>query len=122
MADPIQSDADVLLDMVRELNKVAQLEELDEAAVRSLSFTAQGDLAPINAFIGGLAAQEVIKVRSEVDACNVSFIFQFLMEYNTAIVTLCILIIHNLALTAVVVVYVADCILFSVLYNVPAGM
>lgn len=49
--------------MVRELNAVALLEELDEAAVRSLSFTARGDLAPINAFIGGLAAQEVIKVR-----------------------------------------------------------
>lgn len=64
MIHPIQSDADALLDMVRELNRVAQLEQLDEAAVRNLSYTAQGDLAPMNAFIGGLAAQEVIKVRS----------------------------------------------------------
>uniref|UniRef100_A0A3Q3IDV5 E1 ubiquitin-activating enzyme n=1 Tax=Monopterus albus TaxID=43700 RepID=A0A3Q3IDV5_MONAL len=56
-----QSDADTLLVIVRELNAVAQLEQLDEAAVRHLSYTAQGDLAPINAFIGGLAAQEVIK-------------------------------------------------------------
>ena len=54
--------------MVQKLNAVAQLEELDEAAVRRLSFTARGDLAPINAFIGGLAAQEVIKVRA--NACN----------------------------------------------------
>lgn len=47
---------------MRDLNTVAQLEQLDEAAVRKLSFTAQGHLAPVNAFIGGLAAQEVIKV------------------------------------------------------------
>uniref|UniRef100_A0A672YZ73 E1 ubiquitin-activating enzyme n=1 Tax=Sphaeramia orbicularis TaxID=375764 RepID=A0A672YZ73_9TELE len=59
-----QSDADALLDLVRKLNEVAQLEQLDEAAVKSLSYTAQGDLAPINAFIGGLAAQEVIKACS----------------------------------------------------------
>ncbi|XP_070697555.1 ubiquitin-like modifier-activating enzyme 1 [Pempheris klunzingeri] len=59
-----KSDAEVLLDKVRELNTVAQLEELDEAAVRTLSYTAQGDLAPINAFIGSLAAQEVIKACS----------------------------------------------------------
>ncbi|XP_053172393.1 ubiquitin-like modifier-activating enzyme 1 [Scomber japonicus] len=59
-----QSDADALLDTVRELNTVSQLEELDEAAVRLLSYTAQGDLAPLNAFIGGLAAQEVIKACS----------------------------------------------------------
>lgn len=48
--------------MVRELNAVARLEKLDEIAVRSLAYTARGDLAPVNAFIGGLAAQEVIKV------------------------------------------------------------
>lgn len=60
----LQSDADALLGAVKELNEVAQLDELDEAAVRKLSFTARGDLAPINAFIGGLAAQEVIKVNS----------------------------------------------------------
>lgn len=57
-----QPDADALLEAVKELNAVAQLDELDEAAVRKLSFTARGDLAPLNAFIGGLAAQEVIKV------------------------------------------------------------
>ncbi|XP_023135555.3 ubiquitin-like modifier-activating enzyme 1 isoform X1 [Amphiprion ocellaris] len=59
-----QSDADSLLAIVRELNKVTQLENLDEAAVQTLSYTAQGDLAPMNAFIGGLAAQEVIKACS----------------------------------------------------------
>ncbi|XP_035007429.1 ubiquitin-like modifier-activating enzyme 1 [Hippoglossus stenolepis] len=59
-----QSDADVLVATVGELNAVAQLEELDEAAVRNLSYTARGDLAPLSAFIGGLAAQEVIKACS----------------------------------------------------------
>ncbi|GAA6221943.1 ubiquitin-like modifier-activating enzyme 1 [Lates japonicus] len=59
-----QSDAEALLATVRELNAVAQLEQLDEDAVRNLSYTAQGDLAPMNAFIGGLAAQEVIKACS----------------------------------------------------------
>ncbi|XP_062314344.1 ubiquitin-like modifier-activating enzyme 1 [Osmerus eperlanus] len=59
-----QSDAEVLLAGVVELNKVAQLEHLDEAVVRGLSFTASGDLAPVNAFIGGVAAQEVLKACS----------------------------------------------------------
>ncbi|KAM8914743.1 ubiquitin-like modifier-activating enzyme 1 [Spinachia spinachia] len=59
-----QSDADSLLAIVGELNTVAQLDQLDKAAVRTLSYTAQGQLAPINAFIGGLAAQEVIKACS----------------------------------------------------------
>lgn len=48
--------------MVRELNEVAGLEQLDEVAVRNLAYTARGELAPMNAFIGGLAAHEVIKV------------------------------------------------------------
>ncbi|KAM7402239.1 hypothetical protein PAMP_017498 [Pampus punctatissimus] len=67
LVDPAQSDADVLLSTVREMNTVAQLEQLDEAAVRILSYTAQGDLAPLNAFIGGLAAQEVIKKGTRYD-------------------------------------------------------
>ncbi|RVE73454.1 hypothetical protein OJAV_G00047140 [Oryzias javanicus] len=59
-----QTDADSLLETVRELNTAAKVEPLDEDAVRLLSFTARGDLAPINAFFGGLAAQEVIKACS----------------------------------------------------------
>ncbi|KAM4582095.1 ubiquitin-like modifier-activating enzyme 1 isoform 2-T2 [Fundulus diaphanus] len=59
-----QPDADLLLNLVKELNSVSKLEELDEAAVRSFSYTARGDLAPMNAFFGGLAAQEVIKACS----------------------------------------------------------
>ncbi|XP_034143073.1 ubiquitin-like modifier-activating enzyme 1 isoform X2 [Esox lucius] len=59
-----QSDAELLVALVKELNKVYKLEQLDEEVVRSLSLTARGDLAPINAFIGGLAAQEVLKACS----------------------------------------------------------
>lgn len=59
-----QSDADIILDTVKRLNNDVKLEKLDEATVKLFSFTAQGDLAPVNAFIGGLAAQEVIKACS----------------------------------------------------------
>lgn len=40
-----------------------QQDSLDEDLIRKLAYVAAGDLAPINAFIGGLAAQEVMKVR-----------------------------------------------------------
>lgn len=40
----------------------AKQEELDQALLKKLSYVAAGDLAPVNAFIGGLAAQEVMKV------------------------------------------------------------
>lgn len=40
----------------------AKQEQLDQAVIKKLSCVAAGDLAPINAFIGGLAAQEVMKV------------------------------------------------------------
>lgn len=39
-----------------------QQDSLDEDLIRNLAYVAAGDLAPINAFIGGLAAQEVMKV------------------------------------------------------------
>lgn len=61
-----QSDADIILDTVKKLNNDMNIEKLDEAAVKHFSFMAQGDLAPINAFIGGLAAQEVIKVSPRI--------------------------------------------------------
>ncbi|KAJ8257910.1 hypothetical protein GJAV_G00191040 [Gymnothorax javanicus] len=59
-----QMDAEKLLSMVKELNEDGQLEQVDEDLVRKLSFTAGGDLAPVNAFIGGIAAQEVMKACS----------------------------------------------------------
>lgn len=41
---------------------VAKVEELDEALIKKISYLAAGDLSPVNAFIGGVAAQEVMKV------------------------------------------------------------
>ncbi|KAK0135917.1 Ubiquitin-like modifier-activating enzyme 1 [Merluccius polli] len=59
-----QSDAAALLDMVRELNASAPLQHLDEDLVGLLARTARGNLAPLNAFMGGIAAQEVLKACS----------------------------------------------------------
>lgn len=62
----MQADADELLSLAEELNAAqtgsAKQEQLDQAVIKKLSCVAAGDLAPINAFIGGLAAQEVMKV------------------------------------------------------------
>ncbi|CAL8337296.1 unnamed protein product [Lota lota] len=59
-----QADAAGLLELVRGLNASAQLQNLDEDVVLLLARTARGDLAPLNAFMGGLAAQEVLKACS----------------------------------------------------------
>ncbi|KAK2508547.1 hypothetical protein MC885_007636 [Smutsia gigantea] len=46
---------------------VAQQDSLDKNLIRKLTYVAAGDLAPVNAFIGALAAQEVLK------ACSAKF-------------------------------------------------
>ncbi|KAI4901519.1 hypothetical protein NFI96_033436 [Prochilodus magdalenae] len=60
-----QSDADELVALAGEVNAAqsgsAKQDELDQALLKKLSCVAAGDLAPVNAFIGGLAAQEVMK-------------------------------------------------------------
>uniref|UniRef100_A0A672PUP5 E1 ubiquitin-activating enzyme n=1 Tax=Sinocyclocheilus grahami TaxID=75366 RepID=A0A672PUP5_SINGR len=60
-----QSDADELVALAEEANAAqtgsAKQEQLDQTIIKKLSCMAAGDLAPINAFIGGLAAQEVMK-------------------------------------------------------------
>lgn len=62
----LQSDADELVALAEEVNAAqtgsAKQEQLDQAIIKKLSCVAAGDLAPINAFIGGLAAQEAMKV------------------------------------------------------------
>ncbi|XP_053492231.1 ubiquitin-like modifier-activating enzyme 1 [Ictalurus furcatus] len=59
-----QEDAELLLAMVKQHSAAAQFDKFDEEVVRKLSLCARGNLAPINAFIGGLAAQEVMKACS----------------------------------------------------------
>lgn len=38
-------------------------ELLDEDLIRTFAYGCAGDLSPINAFVGAVAAQEVLKVR-----------------------------------------------------------
>uniref|UniRef100_A0AAY4C3H2 E1 ubiquitin-activating enzyme n=1 Tax=Denticeps clupeoides TaxID=299321 RepID=A0AAY4C3H2_9TELE len=58
------ADADKLVTLATRLKVASGLDEMDENMVRKLAMVARGDLAPVNAFIGGLAAQEVIKACS----------------------------------------------------------
>lgn len=61
-----QADGDEFVTLAKEVNSSltgsAKVEELDEALLKKLAYICAGELAPINAFIGGLAAQEVMKV------------------------------------------------------------
>lgn len=61
-----QADGDEFVALAKEVNAsltgLAKVEELDEALLKKLAYVSAGDLAPINAFIGGLGAQEVMKV------------------------------------------------------------
>lgn len=63
-----QADAEELVALAGEVNSSqtgsAKQEQLDEALIKKLASVSAGDLAPVNAFIGGLAAQEVMKVRA----------------------------------------------------------
>lgn len=62
----LQADGEEFVALAKEVNASltgsAKVEELDEALLKKLAYVSAGDLAPINAFIGGLGAQEVMKV------------------------------------------------------------
>ena len=56
------ADAAEVLKLAQEIAKSGEDEvELDEKILKELSYQARGDLSPMNAFFGGLAAQEVLK-------------------------------------------------------------
>ncbi|KAI4256740.1 MAG: hypothetical protein LQ352_001981 [Teloschistes flavicans] len=56
------TDATQILDLTKGLAGEGEDKvELDEKLIRELSYQAQGDLSPMAAFFGGLAAQEVLK-------------------------------------------------------------
>ncbi|KAI9844203.1 MAG: E1 ubiquitin-activating protein [Thelocarpon superellum] len=60
-----EGDAEEVLKYAREMAKVAlEPVTVDEKIVRELSYQARGDLSPMAAFFGGLAAQEVLKAVS----------------------------------------------------------
>uniref|UniRef100_V9KCN4 E1 ubiquitin-activating enzyme n=1 Tax=Callorhinchus milii TaxID=7868 RepID=V9KCN4_CALMI len=60
-----QGDADELVNLTKGVNERApgssKQEQLKEPLIRKLAFVSGGDLAPVNAFVGGVAAQEVMK-------------------------------------------------------------
>ncbi|CAI5766995.1 ubiquitin-like modifier-activating enzyme 7 [Podarcis lilfordi] len=58
-----QANADMMVKLAQTVS-VSKEEELQEDLVRTFSYGCSGDLSPINAFIGGLAAQEVLKAAS----------------------------------------------------------
>ncbi|XP_069500261.1 ubiquitin-like modifier-activating enzyme 7 [Ambystoma mexicanum] len=63
-----KADAERLLELTRIINENApedvHQDPLDENLVRTFSYVSAGDLNPINAFLGGVAAQEVMKACS----------------------------------------------------------
>ncbi|CAB1330353.1 unnamed protein product, partial [Coregonus sp. 'balchen'] len=65
------ADGEELVSLAKEVNSSqtgsAKVEELDDKLIKKLAFVSAGDLAPLNAFIGGLAAQEVLKRNSRYD-------------------------------------------------------
>lgn len=50
--------------MYKELffSRFVQVDEIDEKLLRELSYQARGDLCPMQGVIGGITAQEVMKV------------------------------------------------------------
>ncbi|KAK6175636.1 hypothetical protein SNE40_014049 [Patella caerulea] len=71
-----RDDADAFLKVFKAVNEKssAKLDEYDEKLVRMFSYVARGDICPMQAVIGGITAQEVMK------ACSGKFmpILQFL--------------------------------------------
>ncbi|KAI1918914.1 E1 ubiquitin-activating protein [Ophidiomyces ophidiicola] len=60
-----ESDAVLVLELAQALAKDSEESiELDEKLIKELSYQARGDLCPMAAFFGGLAAQEVLKAVS----------------------------------------------------------
>ncbi|KAM4663197.1 LOW QUALITY PROTEIN: ubiquitin-like modifier-activating enzyme 1 [Discoglossus pictus] len=63
-----EADASEILSITQEINQKAtgsaKLETVKDSLIKELSFQATGNLAPVNAFIGGLAAQEAMKACS----------------------------------------------------------
>lgn len=60
-----EGDAAQVLALAKDIaTKTKVQDELDEKILQELAFQASGDLSPVNAFMGGFAAQEVLKACS----------------------------------------------------------
>lgn len=62
----LQDDANSFLKMVQDVNSSndAKVEKVDAELMKKLAYGSRGDLSPMNAVIGGITAQEVMKVGS----------------------------------------------------------
>lgn len=61
-----KADADAFLAIAKDINSksAAKVDDLDETLMREFAYTARGDICPLAAVIGGIAAQEVMKACS----------------------------------------------------------
>ncbi|VDI61070.1 ubiquitin-activating enzyme E1 [Mytilus galloprovincialis] len=61
-----KADADAFVTVAKEVNSKsgAKVDELDESLMKEFSYSARGELCPLAAVIGGIAAQEVMKACS----------------------------------------------------------
>lgn len=59
-----QVDAEIVVRLARDLEplKGTKEESLDEALIRTIALSSAGSLSPMAAVLGGVAAQEVLKV------------------------------------------------------------
>ena len=64
----LQADADAFVSIAKEVNEKsgAKQDELDEGLMKSFAYQVTGDVCPMQAVIGGITAQEVMKVRVSV--------------------------------------------------------
>lgn len=71
----VVADADAFINLVKEVNKekTSPVQDFDEDLLRTFAYTSVGDICPMQAVVGGIVAQEVMK------ACSGKFhpIFQW---------------------------------------------
>ena len=64
----LKDDAKLLVEIANEINAsssdAAKQETVDESLVKHMAYTARADLCPMQAVIGGIVAQEVMKVNT----------------------------------------------------------
>lgn len=64
------------MELCKQINgALAEPCDLDEALIHELSYTARGDLCPMAAVIGGITAQEVMKVCLQLLSFYISLFF-----------------------------------------------
>lgn len=59
-----EADAEIVLQHARKIATTCGVDELDESLVTKLAYQARGDLSPMTALFGGIAAQELLKACS----------------------------------------------------------